>query len=395
MLEAQYQIAAPLFIPQCSPSATEGRASGGTGAAQARRPNFVLEWTPAAGAGGWVEESELVPATGAQGAGVGDILPAIETAGRQQRIKQKSSGGRKHVHWSPILTATSNSVNRERPGGIVRIMSDHIAPFDRDALRRHRDRAAVDFAAYDFLFAEVAERLADRLDDITRRFPTALDLGCHDGMVARTLKQRGGIERLVQLDLSPKMAARAARYGLALAGDEERLPFRWSSFDAVLSCLSLHWTNDLPGALIQVRQALKPDGLFLAAMFGGGTLSELRSVFLDAEIETVGGASPRVSPFADLRDAAGLLQRAGFLMPVADADTITVTFENALALFRDLRGMAETNALAMRPRHFMRRDVLANAVARYGARAEGGRITATFRIIFLTAWAPSQPRKEP
>ncbi len=272
-------------------------------------------------------------------------------------------------------------------------MSDDSAPFDRRAVRRHRDRAAAGFGAYDFLFAEAAERLADRLDDITRSFPLALDLGCHDGVLARVLKRRGGIERLVQLDLSPAMAARAGRYGPAVAGDEEHLPFKPGSFDAVLSCLSLHWVNDLPGALIQARQALKPDGLFLAAMLGGGTLSELRGALLDAEIEALGGASPRVSPFADLRDAAGLLQRAGFTMPVADADTIMVTYESALSLFRDLRGMGETNALAARPRSFTRRAVLVGAAARSAARAEGGRIAATIHTLFLTAWTPPQARR--
>ena len=267
-------------------------------------------------------------------------------------------------------------------------MSEENAPFDRCALRRHRDRAAAGFGAYDFLFTEAAERLADRLDDITRRFPLALDLGCHDGVLARMLKRRGGIETLVQLDLSPEMARRASRHGPAIAGDEERLPFKPGSFDAILSCLSLHWVNDLPGALIQARQALKPDGLFLAAMLGSGTLSELRGALLDAEIEAAGGASPRVSPFADLRDAAGLLQRAGFAMPVADLDTVTVTYESAPALFRDLRGMGETNALAARPRAFTRRAVLVGAAARYGAGGQAGRITATFRILYLTAWAP-------
>ncbi len=270
-------------------------------------------------------------------------------------------------------------------------MSEDYAPFDRRAVRRHRDRAAAGFAASDFLFAEAAERLADRLDDMTRRFPLALDLGCHDGVLARTLDGRGGIETLVQLDLSPEMAAGARRYSLAVAGDEERLPFGPGSFDAVLSCLSLHWVNDLPGTLIQARQALKPDGLFLAAMLGGGTLSELRGALLDAEIEAAGGASPRVSPFADLSDAAGLLQRAGFAMPVADVDTVTVTYESALTLFHDLRAMGETNALAARPRAFTRRAVLLGAAARYGACSQEGRIAATFRILFLTGWAPPQP----
>ncbi|HEX6102475.1 MAG TPA: methyltransferase domain-containing protein [Alphaproteobacteria bacterium] len=269
-------------------------------------------------------------------------------------------------------------------------MSDDFAPFDRLAVRRHRDRAAEGLGAHDFLFAEAAERLADRLDDITRRFPSALDLGCHDGVLARALKGRGGIERLIQMDLSPAMARRAARFGPALAGDEERLPFAPGSFDAVLSCLSLHWVNDLPGALIQARQALKPDGLFLAAMLGGSSLGELRQALLEAEIEAAGGASPRISPFAELRDVAGLLQRAGFSMPVADLDEITVTYASPLGLLRDLRGMGEANALAARTRAFTRRSVLAGAAGRYSATEENGRIAATFHILFLTAWAPSQ-----
>ena len=267
-------------------------------------------------------------------------------------------------------------------------MSEDIAPFDRRALRRQRDRAAPDLRAHDFLFAEAAERLADRLQDIRRRFPVALDLGSHDGVLARVLKGRGGIETLVQTDLSPAMAMRAARFGLALAADEERLPFRPGSFDAVLSCLSLHWVNDLPGVLIQARRALKPDGLFLAAMLGGGTLSELRTALIESEVAAVGGASPRISPFADLRDAAGLLQRAGFAMPVADADTLTVTYETPLALLQDLRGMGETNALAARPRGFTPRAVLAGLAERYAPEPGNQRIAATFQILFLTAWAP-------
>jgi SAM-dependent methyltransferase len=272
-------------------------------------------------------------------------------------------------------------------------MSDDIAPFDRTAVRRHRDRAAAGLGAHDFLFAETAERLADRLDDIRRRFPLALDLGCHDGVLARTLRGRGGIEVLVQMDLSPAMAARAARFGPALACDEERLPFAPNSFDAVLSCLSLHWVNDLPGALIQAREALKPDGLLLAALLGGGSLRELRHALLHGEMEAAGGASPRVSPFAELRDAAGLLQRAGFAMPVADFDEITVTYESPLGLLKDLRGMGETNALAARPRGFTRRSVLTEAASRYPALLENGRIAATFQILFLTAWAPTQSRR--
>ncbi|HXV23206.1 MAG TPA: methyltransferase domain-containing protein [Alphaproteobacteria bacterium] len=267
-----------------------------------------------------------------------------------------------------------------------------MAPFDRQAVRRHRERAAAAFGAHEFLFAEAAERLVDRLDDMTRRFPVALDLGCHDGVLARALTGRDRIGTLIQMDLSTAMAARAAQLGPALVGDEERLPFRPGSFDAVLSCLSLHWVNDLPGALIQARQALKPDSLLLAAMLGGGSLRELRGALMAAEIDAAGGASPRISPFVDLRDAAGLLQRAGFVMPVADCDTLTVTYESLANLFKDLRGMGEANALNTRIRGFTRRSVLTGAAAHYAREGENGRLGATFELIFLTAWAPAQPR---
>ncbi|MBX9633820.1 MAG: methyltransferase domain-containing protein, partial [Magnetospirillum sp.] len=193
--------------------------------------------------------------------------------------------------------------------------------FDRSLLRKRRDRAAPEFAAHDFLVREMAERLADRLTDVTRRFPLALDLGCHTGEIADTLMGRGGIETLVQCDLSPRMAAKAATNGHpALAADEEWLPFADASFDLVISCLSLHWVNDLPGTLLQIRRVLKPDGLFLCAMLGGETLKELRQALSEAEMAEENGWSPRVSPFADVRDLGGLLQRAGFALPVVDAD---------------------------------------------------------------------------
>jgi SAM-dependent methyltransferase len=278
-------------------------------------------------------------------------------------------------------------------------MGDPINVFDRRLLRRRRDRAAAGFADHDFLFREVAARLADRLDDITRRFPCVLDLGCHDGTLGRALAGRGGIETLVQADLSPAMVARAqaAHGGPALVLEEEALPFAAGSFDAVFSLLGLHWVNDLPGALIQLRRALKPDGLLLAAMFGGDTLIELRQSLMQAEIDTVGGAGPRVSPFADLRDAGGLLQRAGFALPVVDADTVRVTYADPLALMRDLRGMGETNALNDRPRQAGRRDVFTRAAEIYRDRFAGtdGRIPATFQIITLTAWAPAPTQQQP
>lgn len=267
--------------------------------------------------------------------------------------------------------------------------------FDRRVVRRHRARAAAGLAGHDFLFTEVADRLGDRLEDIDRRFPTALDLGCHSGEIGRSLAGRGGIETLIACDLAPEMAALAAS-GLAVAADEEFLPFAPAGFDAVVSGLSLHWVNDLPGALLQIRSVLKPDGLFLAAMLGGTTLTELRTVLTEAELEISGGMAPRVSPVADVRDAGTLLQRAGFALPVVDADTIDVTYADAFALMRDLRGMGESNAVRERAGHFSRRDVLFRAAQLYHERyaLADGRIPATFQVIWLTGWAPApeQPR---
>jgi SAM-dependent methyltransferase len=270
-------------------------------------------------------------------------------------------------------------------------MTDAMNVFDRRLLRRRRDRATTGLAEHGFLFAEVAERLAERLDDVTREFPLALDLGCHGGALARALGGRGGVETLVQCDLSPAMARAAAAPGRpSLAADEEALPFEAGSFDLVMSVLSLHWVNDLPGALLQIRRALKPDGLFLGALLGGETLTELRAALMEAELAEEAGASPRVSPFAEVREAGGLLQRAGFALPVADVDTIPVTYPDPLALMRELRAMGESNALVARRRTLTRRATLARAAAIYGERfgQADGRVPATFQVITLTAWAP-------
>ncbi|MGE4219948.1 MAG: methyltransferase domain-containing protein [Alphaproteobacteria bacterium] len=267
--------------------------------------------------------------------------------------------------------------------------------FDRRRVLRHRERAAQRLADHDFLFREVAERLADRLQDVNRRFPVALDLGCHGGALSRLLSARDDIETLVRCDLSPAMARRAGPP--ALAADEERLPFADGRFDLIASNLALHWVNDLPGALVQARLALKPDGLFVAAMLGGETLRELRECLLAAEAETTGGASPRVSPFAEIRDAGGLLQRAGFALPVADADRIAVTYPDAFRLMADLRGMGETNAVIESLRGFSRRDTLLRAAALYAERHADpdGRIRATFQVIYLHGWAPHASQQRP
>jgi SAM-dependent methyltransferase len=273
------------------------------------------------------------------------------------------------------------------------------APFDRAAVRAHRARAARRGADGDFLFNEVAARLVERLDDIRRPFTRVLDLGCRRGglgarLAPRLAKPEGSL-RVVQCDLAPDMArlARDANGFAAIAADEEALPFAPATFDLIVSNLALHWTNDLPGALVQVRRALAPDGLFLAALFGVGTLAELRTALMAAELDAEGGAGPRVSPFADVRDGGDLLTRAGFALPVADLDTIPVSFESALHLMRDLRAMGETNAVAERRKGISRRRTLMDAAARYPAGIDG-RVTATFEIVFLAGWAPGpgQPR---
>lgn len=269
--------------------------------------------------------------------------------------------------------------------------------FDRRLLRARRERAAARLNAPDFLLSEIGDRLADRLADVTRKFPLALDLGCRSGVLARVLAGRGGIKTLLQSDLSARNAAGAREYGPSFAADEELLPIRSQSLDAILSNLSLHWVNDLPGSLTQIRDALRPDGLFIASMFGAGTLTELRTCLMEAELAESGGVSPRVSPFAGLRDAAGLLQRAGFALPVADSDTLTVTYPDLFKLLADLRGMGETNLLLDRLKQPTRRTIFARAAALYHERFADvdGRLRATFEILFLTGWAPHESQQQP
>lgn len=276
-------------------------------------------------------------------------------------------------------------------------MSQNPIIFDRQLLRQRRDRAASRFQDFDFLIIEAADRLADRLLDLRRSFGRVLDLGARTGGMA-TVWPRGLEDTwLLHADLSPAMATRARAQGPAVACDEEALPFAEGSLDAVLSCLSLHWVNDLPGAMVQIRRALAPDGLFLASVLGGDTLVELREVLAAAELEVTGGLSPRVSPFADIPDLGGLLQRAGFALPVVDSDVLTVTYDNLFALMADLRGMGESNAVLERHKSPTRRGVLMRAAEIYRERFAGpdGRIPATFRILTMTGWAPDASQQQP
>ena len=261
--------------------------------------------------------------------------------------------------------------------------------FDRAAVRRRRNRGARLGERATFLHDEIADRLADRLDDVQRAFRRVLVLGALGDRLCALLAARAGVERVVVCDPAEALVRR--RTGIAVVADEEAVPFAPASFDLVLGALTLHAVNDLPGVLAQIRRTLVEDGLFLAACFGGETLRELRRVMLEAESETVGGASPRVAPFADIRDGGALLQRAGFALPVADSDTLTVTWPDAFALMRDLRAMGEGNALAARRRTPTPRTVFAAAAARYESLFgdDDGRIPATFQVLFLTGWAPA------
>lgn len=279
---------------------------------------------------------------------------------------------------------------------MARLETEPMTLFDRPAWRLHRERAARS-GCVDFLHAAAADRLVDRLDDIGRQFRVALDLCAHNGALSRALEQRPGVARVVAVD--PCLALVGRRRGMRVAADPELVPFRAGSFDLAVSALGLHWVADLPGALVQLRRVLQPDGLFLAAMLGGGTLAELRAVLIEAELTEEGGASPHVSPRTELADIAALLQRTGFALPVADAETIVVTYSDMLALMHDLRGMGETNALTARRRTPLRRRTLARAAALYAERygLADGRIPATFEILCLTGWAPaaSQPKPLP
>ena len=275
-------------------------------------------------------------------------------------------------------------------------MADPPILFDRALHRRRLDRAAEGFSAAGFLKARAAEDAVLRLEAIMRSFPLAVDLGARDGAFGRALAESSAREKvglLIEADLSAAMLA--GRDGPRVQLDEERLPFADESLDLVVSTLALHWTNDLPGALIQIRRALKPDGLFIGTIFGGATLTEFRQSLMQADSELSGGAGPRISPFADVLDAAALLQRGGFALPVADVDRVQVGYAHPMELVRDLRAMGETNVLA--ERRPLSKRVLARACEVYAERfaRPDGRIMATFEIITMTGWAPHESQQQP
>ncbi len=317
-----------------------------------------------------------------------------------------------------------------------------ILVFDRSLIRKNRRRAAGKFFDHSFLHDWAAQQILSRLYDIKRTFPLALEIGLKSffsdtptdkieklismnigGNIGRSRKSllpppfgvipsevtdrksgRDAAEGSWPLDSCKDPSAPPARrpgsVGMTeqnVYADEEFFPFADESFDLVLSTLNLHAINDLPGALLQTRKSLKPDGLFLAAMLGGETLHELRHVMTQAEMNIRGGISPRIFPFADKQQMGALLQRAGFSLPVVDSDILTVTYDNVFKLFHDLRYMGEGNAIAARDKTPPGKKFFLEAARLYQEQfAEpDGRITASFEIIFLTGWAPHASQQKP
>lgn len=261
-------------------------------------------------------------------------------------------------------------------------MSSNPAIFDRQLLRTRRTRALA-YGAETFLIDRVAADLGERLEAVLRTFERAADIGTPTDAVRRVLQASGKVASITG--------------GEDVIGDDEVLPFAQGSLDLAVSALALQFVNDLPGTLIQIRRALKPDGLLLAAMLGGDTLTELREAFAAAEDEIEGGVSPRVAPFADVRALGGLLQRAGFALPVVDSDRLTVRYDSVLALMWDLRRMGATNILIERRRTPLRRATFLRMAEIYAQRFADadGRLRATFEVVWLSGWTPHESQQKP
>ena len=267
--------------------------------------------------------------------------------------------------------------------------------FDRNLIRLRRERVANTDTDIDFLERHVAEDLAERIETILREFKTVVDLGAHRGAVSQAVGRLDNVGKVIALERAHGLLKNCK--GLKVCCDEELLPLRPQSVDLVLSGLVLQHANDVPGTLMQIRQALRPDGLFLGVIPGGQTLHELRSALMTAEMELEGGSSPRVAPFGDVRTMGGLLQRAGFALPVVDSDVLTVTYADPISLMKELRAMGWGNALHERRKTFMRRATLMRAceiyIAEFGL--ENGRIPASFELITLMGWAPHESQQQP
>ncbi len=275
---------------------------------------------------------------------------------------------------------------------MVRFVSN-LALFDRDLLRLRQKRARA-LGPATFLIERVAGELGERLSAVLRTFDRAVDLGTPTDALRHALTESGKVKTIIAAEPA---AMRLDNMYPRVAADEEVLPFADASLDLVVSALSLQFVNDLPGTLVQIRRALKPDGLLLAALIGGESLTELRQAFAGAESEVEGGLSPRVAPFIDLRELGALMQRAGFALPVVDSDRLTVRYDSAFALMHDLRAMGATNVLSERRRKPLRRATLFRMAEIYARRFADpdGRLRASFDIAWLSGWAPHESQQKP
>lgn len=267
--------------------------------------------------------------------------------------------------------------------------------FDKQLLRVRRLRALRQYGTTaEFLLAQAADDLQERLSAVERRFDIAVDLAGSTGLAAKAVQRSGKASTIIRIEQDAAFLDTAF---LAIVADEELLPLKPASVDLIVSLLSLQVTNDTPGTLLQIRRALKPDGLFLGAMAGENTLAELRTCLLEAESEIYGGASPRVAPFADVRDAGALLQRAGFTLPVTDVESYTVRYDSAFALMRDLRAMGMQNALIGRSQKPLSRQFFLRVAEIYAERFSDpdGRIRATFAFIWMSGWAAHESQQKP
>ncbi|MBY0428027.1 MAG: methyltransferase domain-containing protein [Alphaproteobacteria bacterium] len=273
--------------------------------------------------------------------------------------------------------------------------------FNRERLRRNRERARHNFTQHNVLFEEVNLQILERLEGINRPFHRILDLGSRNFSVAKSLSKQDPSRFIVHGHSTDDVNKLMLNH--VVVADEEWLPFRDASFDLAISNLTLHWANDLPGALIQIRRALKPDGFFIAAMFGGETLRELRECLYEAEMNCRGGVSQHISPFADIQDCGSLLQRAGFNLPVIDKERFTLTYRDSFQLMRELRGMGEGNILSTRDKRFMPKSLFIEADTIYKNRfatasekiGEPDKIMATFDVLFIAGWAPHDNQQKP
>jgi len=262
-------------------------------------------------------------------------------------------------------------------------------------LRARRERFAPEIGAHEFLLTHVAREIAERVALMLRSFPLALDLGAYHGLLGRKIAELPSVGEMIYAESAYALAGLCPHP--ALVCDEDLLPFKEASLHLVVSGLALHRVNDLPGALIQVRRALCPDGLFIAGLLGARSLMELRQSLIEAEAEMEGGASPRVAPFADVRDYGGLLQRAGFALPVADAEVLNVPYPSPRELMREIRVLGGGNVLSERSKAPLPRRTLDRAEAIYRERhaTKDGGVSATFEIVYLSGWAPDASQQKP